>query len=418
MTRFGLAIWIFTETGSTIQLSLLVLAGSLPGVLMTPFVGSLVDRWDRRIAMIVSDAGSAVGTLAIAVLLLTGSLETWHLFPALAFSSAFGAFQFPAYGAAVTMLVPKDQYGRASGMVQLANSVGSVVAPIAAGLLVVSTGLTALFVIDFVTFAVAVGTLLIVRFPNPENLTTGRVTPVGLLREAFEGLRFVLDRRGLLILLLTFGLVNLSFSALGVLLIPLLLTVTTEAIAGLAVSVSAFGLIGGGLIMSVWGGSTNRLRDLFGALVIMGSGLVITGLQPIVGLIVIGITLTHLALPIASGSSQALWQAKVPPALQGRVFAVRQMIAFGAMPLGFLTAGVLAEKVFDPAFDEGAWLANLAGGVFGTGPGRGIGFLLTLMGLAVVVVSVTSWRSKPIQHLDEEVPDIDVVTHEPEPSAA
>jgi hypothetical protein len=100
------------------------------------------------------------------------------------------------------------------------------------------------------------------------------------------------------------------------------------------------------------------------------------------------------------------------------VFAVRQMIAFGAMPLGFLTAGVLAEKVFDPAFAEGAWLANLAGGVFGTGPGRGIGFLLTLMGLAVVVVSVTSWRSKPIQHLDEEVPDIDVVTHEPEPSAA
>lgn len=406
MTRFGLAIWVFTETGSTVQLSMLILAASLPGVLMTPFVGSLVDRWDRRIAMIVSDAGSALGTMAIVILLAAGSLETWHLYPALALSSVFGAFQFPAYGAAVTLLVPKDQYGRASGMVQLARSTGSVAAPVVAGVLVVSSGLTALFVIDLLTFVIAVGTLLVVRFPNPESAPTGSVTIVGLLHEAREGLQFVSARRGLLILLLTFGLVNLAFGFLAVLLVPLLLTLTTEATTGLAVSISALGLIGGGLIMSAWGGSERRLRDLYAALAVMGIGLSITGLRPLVGLVIVGITITHLAVPIASGSSQALWQAKVPPELQGRVFAVRQMLALGAMPIAFLAAGLLAEKVFDPAFADDGWLAPTLGPLFGTGPGRGIGFLMVVMGIAVVVVAAKSWKSHAIQNLDIEVPDI------------
>ena len=109
MTQFGLAIWVFTKTGSTIQLSLLILAAMLPGLLMSPFSGSLIDRWDRRIAMIVSDAGAAAGTLVVAILLVTGNLEMWHLYAALAFSSVFGSFQYPAYSAATTLLVPKSQ---------------------------------------------------------------------------------------------------------------------------------------------------------------------------------------------------------------------------------------------------------------------------------------------------------------------
>jgi MFS family permease len=404
MTRFGLAIWVFTETGSTMQLSIVVLAGTLPALVMSPFVGALVDRWDRRVAMIVADSGAALGTLFIAVLVGTGSLEMWHLYLALAFSSVFGSFQFPAYSAATTLLVPKDQYARAAGMVQLAGSIGRVGAPALAGVMVVSYGLMPLFVIDFVTFAIAVGTLLFVAFPNPDSPPKGAITPGSLFREAKEGFRFVSARSGLRVLLLTFSVVNFAFSFQGVLLIPLLLTLSSEAVTGIVVSISALGLVVGSLLMSFWGGSPNRIRDLYVALGVMGVGLTLVGLRPWVLLVLLAITVTHLALPVASSSSQALWQAKVPPEIQGRVFAVRQMFAIGATPLAFLLAGFLAEKVFEPMF-----VAGRSGGlswIVGAGDGRGIGLLLVIMGVTVTIVAYASWRSHAIQNLDQEVPDI------------
>jgi MFS family permease len=408
MTRFGLAIWIYTETGSTIQLSLLVLAATLPGLLMSPFAGSLIDRWDRRVAMMVSDAGASVGTLAIGVLLIAGGLEVWHLYVALAFSSVFGSFQFPAYSSATTLLVPKEQYGRAAGMVQLAGSIGNVAAPAIAGIIVVTSGLTALFVIDFVTFAVAVGTLGFVRFPNPEKSSNLPVTVVGLLTEAKEGLVFVTKRRALLVLLLTFAAVNFAFSFQAVLLVPLLLSLAPESTTGAVISISALGLVGGSLLMSTWGGSSRRIRDLFVALGVMGVGLFITGLRPSVLLILVAITVTHFALPIAAGSSQALWQAKVPPSLQGRVFAVRQMFSFGAMPVSFLLAGFLAESILEPLFADDGTLAGSLGQLFGTGDGRGIAFLLSVMGLFVAGIALVSWRSAAITNFDRDVPDADL----------
>jgi DHA3 family macrolide efflux protein-like MFS transporter len=407
MTQFGLAIWVFTETGSTIQLSLLILAAMLPGLLMSPFSGSLIDRWDRRVAMIVSDAGAAAGTLVVAILLVTGNLEMWHLYASLAFSSVFGSFQYPAYSAATTLLVPKSQYGRASGMVQLAGSIGRVAAPAIAGIIVVTSGLAALFVIDFMTFGIAVGTLVFVRFPNPEKSSMEPATVSGLLREARQGLAFVMQRRALLILLLTFTAVNFAFSFQSVLLIPLLLTMTSEANAGIVISISMIGLVAGSLLMSTWGGTSKRVRDVFVALAVMGLGLTLAGLRPSVLLILVAVTVSHLAFPVAGGSSQALWQAKVPPSLQGRVFAVRQVFSFGAIPASLLLAGFLAESVFEPMFSDGGTLAGSLGHVIGTGEGRGIAFLMAIMGVAVIGVTFASWRSPAISNFDRDVPDFD-----------
>jgi len=411
MTRFGLAIWVYTETGSTTQLAFVVLAGSLPSLLMSPFAGALIDRWDRRIAMIIADTGAALGTLGIAVLVGTGTLEMWHLYGALAFSSVFGAFQFPAYSAATTLLVPKDQYTRAAGMVQLAGSIGLVGAPALAGVLVVSSGLMAIFVIDFLTFAIAVGTLMFVTFPNPDAPTKGRITPASLLREAKAGLDFVTEHRGLLMLLLTFGAVNFAFSFQGVLLVPLLLQLSSEATTGVVISISALGLVAGSLLMSVWGGSSNRIRDLYVGLVVMGIGLSLVGLRPSVLLVLVAITITHFALPVAASSSQALWQAKTPPGIQGRVFAVRQMLAIGATPLAFLFAGLLAENAFQPMFESGG-IRDALSWLVGTGDARGIGLLVVIVGVLVTAVSIVSWCSPAIRNLDRDVPDIADTAHE------
>ena len=124
MTGFGLGIWVYQKTGSALQLALIVAAARVPMLLITPFAGALIDRWDRRWAMILSDAGAALGTAIAMLLILTDNLETWHLYLTLSLSGLFRAFQFPAYSAATTLLIPKEHYARGSGMVQLAGSIG------------------------------------------------------------------------------------------------------------------------------------------------------------------------------------------------------------------------------------------------------------------------------------------------------
>ena len=114
LTGIALAIWVFQETGSTTKLALVLFASQVPQLVATPIAGALADRWDRRVAMLVSDTGAGVGTLAIALLLLTDNLEIWHLYAALSFSGVFQALQWPAYSAATTLLVPKHHHGRAA----------------------------------------------------------------------------------------------------------------------------------------------------------------------------------------------------------------------------------------------------------------------------------------------------------------
>lgn len=411
MTQFGLAIWVYQKTGSVTQLAMIVLAARLPMLLVSPFAGALIDRWDRRWAMILADSGAALGTLVTMLLLVTGSLETWHLYLTLSFSGIFSAFQFPAYSAAITLLVRPDEYSRASGLVQLAGSIGRVVAPTAAAALVVSSGLTVIFIVDFATFLFAVATLMMVTFPALEPVERSGSGVRGLLTEAREGLDFVLERRALFILMMSFVAVNFAFAFQGVLLIPMLIEMSGERTAGIIVSIGAVGVLVGSLGVSVFGGPRNRILGVYAPILAMGVGLVLMGLLPALWLVVLGIVLMNATHPIAGASSQAIWQSKVPPGLQGRVFAIRQVSAIGAAPLAFLLAGTLADRVFEPLMaDDGGVLTA----VFGSGPGRGIGMMFALSGLAVIAIVAVAWNHPRIRGLEEEIPDL---VHESAPSA-
>ena len=406
MTSFGLGIWVYQETGSATRLALIVLSARLPMLLVSPFAGALIDRWDRRWAMILADTGAAVGTLAIVLLLATGNLETWHLYLALAFSGTFAAFQFPAYGAATTLLVGKEHYARASGLLQLAGSIGRVAAPTVAAGVVVWVGLTPLFIFDFVSFLIAVGTLLLVRFPAAEPSERKGRGVRGLLLEAKEGLDFVLERRALFILMMSFVVVNFAFAFQGVLLIPLLLNLTTEQGAGFIVSIASAGIVVGSLGVSVWGGPKDRIAGVYLPILAMGIGLILIGLRPGVGLVIAGILLINFTHPVAGASSQSIWQSKVPPNLQGRVFAIRQVSAISAAPIAFLLAGTLADNVFEPAMAEAGGMAST---IFGSGPGRGIGVLFVLAGILVLLTVFVSWKNRRIRDIEAEVPDLDLV---------
>jgi len=300
--------------------------------------------------------------------------------------------------------VPKEQYARASGLVQLAGSIGRIVAPAIAAVVVVWSGLTVLFVADFLTFLFAVGTLLLVRFPQAERSVRRGTGVRGLLLEAWEGLQFVLDRRALFILMLSFVVVNFGFAFQGVLLIPLLLNLTTAAVAGLIVSIGAGAVVLGSLALTVWGGPKDRIAGVYVPIMAMGVGLILMGISPAIMLVIAGLVLMMGTHPTAGGSSQAIWQSKVPENLQGRVFAIRQVSAMAASPIAFLLAGTLADRFFEPLMADGG---GLLGDLLGSGPGRGIGVMFVLAGVLVVTTAAVAWTNPRIKNLETEIPDIE-----------
>src|SRR5215470_7657169 len=138
LTAFALGVWVYQRTGSATLFTLMAICTTLPDLLLSPLAGALVDRWDRRWAMILSDAGAGLCTLGIVLLLMLERLEIWHLYLIMALSSACKSFQLPAYLASLTLLVPKRHYGRASGMMQIEQAASHAFAPILGAFLLVT----------------------------------------------------------------------------------------------------------------------------------------------------------------------------------------------------------------------------------------------------------------------------------------
>lgn len=140
LTAFALGIWVYQQTGSVTRFALITVFTALPGILMLPITGVLVDRWDRRKVMMLSDTGAGLCTTAVMLLLWSGQLQIWHVYVLMAISSAFDSFQWPSYAATTTLLVPKEHYGRAAGMLPLARSIAQTLAPLAGGVLLLTIG--------------------------------------------------------------------------------------------------------------------------------------------------------------------------------------------------------------------------------------------------------------------------------------
>lgn len=404
LTGFALGVLVYQQTGSTTRFALIALATTLPGILLSPMIGALVDRWDRRWAMIVGDTGAGCSTLALALLLWFDRLELWHIYLILAVSSTFGALQWPAFSAATTLIVPKRHLGRASGLTSLGSASAELLAPLAAGILVGTIGLRGVVSIDVATFLIAVLTLLAIRIPKPK-ITMEGPRRSSLLQEAHSGWLFIQTRPGLLALLGLFAAIHLSLGMVQVLLTPMVLSFTSPAVLGRVLTAAGTGMLAGSLLMSVWGGPQRRIAGILGALAVQGAVLMIAGLRPNAVLIAVAGFAFFLALPIVNGCSQAIWQSKVDPALQGRVFAVRRMIAWSTLPLAYVVAGPLADHVFEPLMAADGPLSHSLGLVLGVGKGRGIALLFMILGLIVLLTAVSGFRFRRLSQLESELPD-------------
>lgn len=407
MTGFGLLIWIWEKTQQATTMALLGFFQFVPLILMTPIAGALVDRWDRKRAMILSDLSAGIGTMAVLLLLSSNALEVWHLYGIGIFTGIFGAFQWPAYSASVTMMVEKKHFARASAMLGVAGAISGILGPPMAAAILGFFGLIPILMIDLVTMSVAILMLLVIVIPSPERKEVGKGI-MSVFKDSVFGFRFIYERRLLLGLQLTFFSFNLCASFGMPLFAPMMLARTgnDRLMLGAVQSVGSIGGLVGGVVLAIWGGPKKKINGLLGGMILIGaiSAIAFVPMNPYVWMV--GTFSFLFLLPTVNGCSQAIWQSKVSPHLQGRVFGARALIAQVSQLFGLLAVGPLADQVFEPAMRQGGALAGMFGWITGTGPGSGMAVIITIMGVLLVIVATISFSTR-VRKVEEIVPDFD-----------
>jgi DHA3 family macrolide efflux protein-like MFS transporter len=413
MTTFALTIYMYQQTESATAMAFVQVAYITPFLLMSPIAGVMVDRYNRKLMMMVSDIASGLATMSVLILFTTGHLQYWQIYVASAVAGIGTTFQWPAYSAAISVMIPKEQYGRANGMMSLIEAGPGVLAPLLAGGLIPILGIGGILFIDAVTFGTAILALAVVFVPQPSATAEGKESKGGFWKEASFGFKYIFARPSLLGLQLVFFMGNL-FSGIGfTVLAPMLLARTNQntVILGSVQSAMSVGMVIGGIAMSAWGGFKKRVHGVLlgwmlsslGASIIFGLGHDLTVWIP-------AVLFGGLFVPLVNASNQAIWQAKVAPDLQGRVFSARRLIAWFTNPISPIIGGTLADFVLEPAMKaQNSGLAQLFGPVFGTGPGSGMSLLIVICGVGGFLVGLAGYFVPAIREAEAVLPDHDAL---------
>lgn len=401
LTGIAIGVWVYSQNGSVADFAVISSASLIPGILVLPIAGAIVDRYDRRLVMLFSDIMMAVPIAVLAVLMATGSLEIWHIYVTSAVGSMARSFHRPAFIAAIAQIIPKQYLGHANGIIHLATSSSEMISPLIGVALYSLIGMANIFILDFVSFTIAIVTLALVRFPN----MLFRRREETFVREVLMGWKFIVKRPGMMYMIAFFFVGNVLFGLATVLIQPLVLSFGTPKDLATITTLGAIGAMSGGLLMSIWGGTKRMATGMVGFVILEGLFMIVSGLRPNVLLTAIGIFGVWFSVTLVNTHWQSLIQSKVGLELQGRVLATNQMIAMSSMPLGYLIAGSLADSVFGAAMNEGGALANTLGPFIGVGPGRGIGLLIICVGVLVMVWSTIGFNFKPLRNMEDDMED-------------
>ena len=343
IAQFALVWWLTQKTGSATVLATASLVAILPQILLGPFAGALVDRWNRKRVMIIADSFIALVSFILALLFWAGKAEVWHIFLVQVLRALGGAFHWPAFSASTSLMVPKEHLSRVAGLNQALYGIMNIVTPPVAALLLSVIPIHMILGIDVATAVVAIIPLLFLPIPQPQAAT--KAEPYWA--QFREGFRYVWRWRGALYLLFAVtilnALLNPAFS-----LLPILVTKHFGKGAlelGLLESAFGIGVIVGGLFLSAWGGFKKKIHTSLAGMIGMGLGVVAIGLLPppwFYGAI-LAMGVFGFANPITNGPLTAILQTAVAPEMQGRVFSLIGSLSAGASPIGLALAGPVAD---------------------------------------------------------------------------
>ncbi len=418
MSAFAVTIWAYQITGSATALALAGFFYTLPLLIVSPLAGAIVDRSNRKFMMMISDLASGVVSIGYLILFLSGHLQIWHLYIGNAISGTFQTFQWPAYSAAITMIVPKKHYARAHAMNDLAGNTSGIFAPLLAGALLPLIKLSGILTIDIVTFVVAILALLVVHIPQPEVSEEGRTGQGSLLKESAYGFGYIFQRPSLLGLQLVF-LAGNFFASIGMTIVAPMILARTNNNSLLFGSVETAGAIGGvvgGLAISAWGGPKRKVHGVLSGWAISSLlGGLILGLGRGLPVWAVGMFFWAFFVPLINSSNQAIWQSKVAPDVQGRVFAVRRLIAWLVNPPAMLLAGRLADIAMEPAMRQGGALTGVFGWLVGVGPGAGMSMMMIFASFGALLVGLGGYLFRPVRDAEDILPDHQVAAGRSEP---
>lgn len=402
LTEFALPLWILLNTGSLTRYALYAVVAMVPGILVGPLAGALVDRMDRRTVLLAGDITACTTQAGLLALLLTGNLHSWEVYVLLGVLSLALTFQRLAYASAVPQLVPKQYLGHANGIVQLAFGTAQFVVPLVAVALMAAIGLGGILVIDVVSYVLAIGVLLAVKFPRTLPWTRRE----SLVSEIRHGFAHSWRNRGFRAMLLWFAGLNIFLSPLFLLITPLVLAFDDlQGAARVAVAGGA-GAILGGIAMGFWGGPRrHRLRGMLGIAALLALAGAVTGLHASLWVIAAGAFGMSFALSLVNGVYSTIVQVKVPQRFHGRVFALNTLVAWSTLPLGHGVIAPLGSSLLGPMMEPDGALAPVFGPLIGTGPGRGIALMYVLFGCAMLGLVTLGLRLPVLARFDRDVPE-------------
>lgn len=404
LTNFALGVWVYLRTGSVTEFALISFSTILPVILISPVAGMIVDRWEQRYCMLISDIIAALVTVVIAFLLVFGHLEIWHIYIATAIKSCCDTLQTPAYASAITRLVPEKYLSKANGLIHLGKSVARLLAPMLAGILAATIQIQGVIVIDLVTFIIAVTTLKIAKFPGSK--IKDKHLADNLINAISYGWIYIKSRSGLLGLLALVAVTNFSIGFVEVLATPLVLSFASPTTLGIVFSIGGSGMLAGSIAMSVWSNTKRYISRVFCFMLLGGVSIAAAGLKANTALFALCAFLFFFGMPIVYGSIQVIFQKKVSPDIQGRVFALNSTIASSSLPLAFFMAGPLADHLFEPLLLKDGLLASTVGQIIGVGVGRGIGLMFILLGGMNILVILLAYMYQPLKSVETSLPDM------------
>ncbi|MDL2079744.1 MFS transporter [Streptomyces sp. GXMU-J15] len=385
VTGFGMNVWVFEETGSFALFATLAVVAALPGLLLAPVAGVVVDRYDRRLVLLVCQGVG--GTMLALTLLaaLTDSLSPLLVGVLWAVMSTVGAFSWPAVSASITVLSSPERRPKVNGVAETLMGTVTVGSPVLGAALYRLIGIEGIAAFDLVSYAACLGLIAYMRFPRghkdagPERGAGGGPRFRDDLREAW---RFLSGRRDLLRLLVFFVLVNVGLSMFTVLYSPYVLSFASSGVLGILLSLGGAGTIVAGAVYSATGGPAAKHVGVLAGALLAGLSMAALGLLREPYVLYAVAFLYGTSVPLLNASSQTIWQANVPPELQGRVFSLRRMLAWSMTPVSMVASVPLAERFAAPLVKEG----RPAAGIWGTGAAGALGLTATLCGLLCLLV--------------------------------
>ena len=403
LTEFSLSVWIFQETGSPVQFAVGLLTSTVPRILLQPLIGVLVDRWNRKTVMIVADSILALRTVAVFILLTLGRLSVVHIYALNLAASIFGGFHSLAWSASKTLLVPKKHLARVNGLTSTLSSAKGLVSPALAGALYVTIGVRGIVAIDLISWLFAIVPLFLVTVPTPAIQTTSERDR--LVDDIRQGWRHLSSMPGLVYLLAFYSSVGFVGITTEVLLAPYILSFGSAADYGIVQSGASLGFLAGGILLTLLGnpGKVVRIIIALETLICVCGALV--GVFPTLWVVVPLMAVYSATVAFCDGTIMTLWQRKVRPELQGRVFALKETLTMALMPIGVAISSPIAEYWLEPNLRVGGAWANGIGRLIGVGPGRGIGLLFLASNVICIPIIILALFSRKLRRADVDLPD-------------